>query len=77
MITVRFCLLRTSVLDIIVPELLMTGKAQVHLADNKENIELLDIELPFYFLTPDASAKNVFISYLQQEIQEIESQITV
>lgn len=32
-------------MDIVVPELLMTGKAQVHLADNKENIELLDIEL--------------------------------
>ena len=37
-------------MDIVVPELLMTGKAQVHLADNKENIELLDIELPFHFL---------------------------
>ena len=64
-------------MDIIVPELLMTGKAQVHLADNKENIELLDIELPFYFLTPDASAKNVFISYLQQEIQKLKAKYGV
>ena len=64
-------------MDIIVPELLMTGKAQVHLADNKENIELLDIELPFHFLTPDASAKNAFISYLQQEIQKLKAKYGV
>lgn len=64
-------------MDIVVPELLMTGKAQVHLADNKENIELLDIELPFHFLTPEASVKNTFISYLQQEIQKLKAKYGV
>lgn len=64
-------------MDIVVPELLMTGKAQVHLADNKENIELLDIELPFHFLTPEAAVKNTFISYLQQEIQKLKAKYGV
>jgi hypothetical protein len=64
-------------MDIVVPELLMTGKAQVHLADNKENIELLDIELPFHFLTPEASAKDKFITYLQQEIQKLKAKYGV
>lgn len=64
-------------MDIVVPGLLMTGKAQVHLADNKENIELLDIELPFHFLTPEAAVKDKFISYLQQEIQKLKAKYGV
>lgn len=60
-------------MDIVVGELLMTGKAQVHLADNKENIELLDIDLPFHVLTPESAVKNKFISYLQQEIQKLKA----
>lgn len=58
-------------MDIVVGELLMTGKAQVHLADNKEGIKLLDIELPFKYLIPEASVKNKFVTYLQQEIEKL------
>ena len=58
-------------MDIVVGELLMTGKSVVHLADNKENIELLDIELPFDFITPEKADKDKFISYLQSKIEEL------
>lgn len=58
-------------MDIVVGELLMTGKSVVHLADNKENIELLDIELPFDFITPGKADKDKFISYLQSKIEEL------
>ena len=58
-------------MDIVVPELLMTGKSKVYMADNKENIELLDIELPFKFITPGADVKAKFISYMQQTLQEL------
>ena len=64
-------------MDIVVPELMMTGKSVVYMADNKENIELLDIELPFHFLTPEAAVKNTFISYLQQEIQKLKAKYGV
>ena len=64
-------------MDIVVPELMMTGKSVVYMADNKENIELLDIELPFHFLTPEAAVKNMFISYLQQEIQKLKAKYGV
>lgn len=60
-------------MDIIVPELLMTGKTEVHLADNKEGITLLDIELPFHFITPEADVKAHFISYLRSQIQELKA----
>lgn len=58
-------------MDIVVGELLMTGKAKVHLADNKENIEVLDIDLPFHFITPEASEKDKFISYLKEQIEAL------
>ena len=58
-------------MDIVVPELLMTGKSTVYMADNKENIALMDIELPFKFIKPDAATKAKFISYMQQQIQEL------
>lgn len=58
-------------MDIVTGELLMTGKAKVHLADNKENIELLDIDLPFHFITPEAAVKDKFISYLKEQIEAL------
>lgn len=64
-------------MDIIVPGLVMTGKAQVHLADNKENIELLDISLPFKFITPDVAAKAKFISFMQQQLEQLKSKYGV
>lgn len=64
-------------MDIIVGELLMAGKATVNLADNKENIELLDIELPFNFIKPQNSEKDKFISYLQKKIEELKAKYGV
>lgn len=64
-------------MDIVVGELLMTGKAQVHLADNEEEIKLLDIELPFKYLIPEASVKNTFISYLKEQIETLKAKYGV
>lgn len=58
-------------MDIIVPELLMTGKAEVHNADNKEGITVLDIELPFHVIKPAATEKTKFISYLKHQIEAL------
>lgn len=61
-------------MDIVVPELLMTGTATVHMADNVDNIELLDITLPFNKITPATSDKTNFITYLQQKINSLKPQ---
>lgn len=61
-------------MDIVTGSLLMTGKAEVHLADNKEGITLLDIELPFKFITPGAADRNKFISYLQYQIEALKAE---
>ena len=62
-------------MDIIVPELLMTGKTEVHLADNKEGISLLDIELPFHFIKPDAAEKSQIHFLSEKSDSGTESQI--
>lgn len=64
-------------MDIVTGELLMTGKAKVHLADNKENIELLDIDLPFKFLKPEAAVRTTFISYLKEQIEALKAKYGV
>lgn len=64
-------------MDIVVGELLMTGKAAVHMADNKENLKVLDIELPFHYITPDAAEKDKFISYLQSMIEQLKARYGV
>lgn len=64
-------------MDIVTGELLMTGKAKVHLADNKENIELLDIDLPFKFLKPEAAVRATFISYLKEQIGALKAKYGV
>ncbi|MBS5979422.1 MAG: hypothetical protein KIB51_06750 [Dysgonomonas mossii] len=64
-------------MDIVVGELLMTGKAAVHMADNKENLKVLDIELPFHYITPDAAEKDKFISYLQSQIEQLKARYGV
>lgn len=58
-------------MDIVVGELLMTGKAKVHVADNKDGIELLDIELPFNFIKPGQEVKDKFISYLKEQVEAL------
>ena len=61
-------------MDIVVGSLLMTGKAQVkNKDDNAGGIDLLDIELPFKFITPEAGAKANFITYLQTTINELKA----
>lgn len=64
-------------MDIVVGELLMTGKTAVYMADNKENLKILDIELPFHIVTPDAAEKNKFISYLQSLIEQLKARYGV
>lgn len=61
-------------MDIVVGSLLMTGRAQVkNKDDNAGGIDLLDIELPFKFITPEAGAKTNFITYLQTTINELKA----
>lgn len=56
-------------MDLVMGDLLMTGKAEVFLDDNKENLSILDVELPFKYLTPATTDKDKFISYLQSNVQ--------
>lgn len=64
-------------MDIVVGELLMTGKTAVYMADNKENLKILDIELPFHIITPEATEKNKFVSYLQAQIEQLKARYGV
>lgn len=64
-------------MDIVVGEMMMTGKSKVYLADNKENIEVLDVELPYKFLTPEAAVKDKFISYLKEQIEALKAKYGV
>lgn len=66
-------------MDIVVGSLLMTGAATVKNKDNADGIELLDISLPFHFITPTAADAIVgshlkFILYLQSKIQSLKAQ---
>ncbi|MDR2968596.1 MAG: hypothetical protein LBV32_03205 [Tannerellaceae bacterium] len=59
-------------MDIVVGSLLMTGKANVKNRDNNpDGIDLLNIELPFKYITPEAAVKDTFISYLQTTMNEL------
>lgn len=60
-------------MDIVVPELLMTGQSTVYMADNKENISLLEIELPFHFIKPGAEDKANFVTYLLRQVEALKS----
>ncbi len=59
-------------MDIIVGSMIMTGKAEVHLADNPEGEKVLDVSLPFRFITPNADVKTTFITYLQKLMAELQ-----
>lgn len=66
-------------MDIIVGSLLMTGEASVKNKDNKDGVELLNISLPFKFITPESSEINVdgkkkAIMYLQSQIEKLRPQ---
>lgn len=61
-------------MDIVVGSLLMTGKAEVHLADNPDGEKMLDIELPFHTVTPEVSDKTNFITYMQRKVADLQPQ---
>ena len=60
-------------MDIVVGSLLMTGKAEVYNKDGAPDgaPKLLDIDLPFKFITPETGDKANFITYLQQQIHAL------
>lgn len=66
-------------MDLVFGSLLMTGTATVKNKDNRLDplaADLLDISLPFNFITPQKSdvivdSKNMFISYLMNELQNL------
>lgn len=62
-------------MDLVVGALRSTGKAEVKLADNPQGIELIDIELPFVFKTPQAGDKTNFITYLKKEIEALKATV--
>lgn len=66
-------------MDIVVGSLLMTGSATVKNKDNADGIELLDINLPFHFITPTdletkSDSKLYFITYLQRKLADLAPQ---
>lgn len=66
-------------MDLVVGSLLMTGKATVKNKDNAEGIDLLDISLPFHFITPTKAemtqdGKLYFITWLQRRLAALQSQ---
>ncbi|MFI3322061.1 MAG: hypothetical protein R3Y50_06000 [Rikenellaceae bacterium] len=60
-------------MDLVTGSLRSTGKAEVKMADNPEGIEMLDMELPFEFITTAASEKNTFISYLKAQLEQLKT----
>lgn len=67
-------------MDLVVGSLIMTGKATVKNKDNRQDpnaADLLNIDLPFKYITPDVTVANTFISYLQQSINELKPQFGV
>lgn len=62
-------------MDLVVGSLLMTGSANVKNKDNNAaGVDLLNIDLPFKFIKPEASDKSSFITYLQQTINELKAE---
>ena len=66
-------------MDIVVGSLLMTGSATVKNKDNADGVELLDISLPFHFITPTKAeviddSKMYFITWLQRKLADLQPQ---
>lgn len=67
-------------MDLVVGALIMTGKATVKNKDDRKDADaadLLNIELPFKFIKPEAAVKTKFISYLQENLNELKAQYGV
>lgn len=58
-------------MDLIVGSLRSDGKASVRNADNPNGIELIDMTLPVERITPAASDKDNFITYLKSRIEAL------
>ncbi|NDV81338.1 hypothetical protein [Bacteroides sp. 51] len=61
-------------MDLVVGSLIMTGKANVKNKDNRTDTnapDLLEIDLPFKFIAPEAAVADKFISYLQAQINDL------
>ncbi|MDD3238644.1 MAG: hypothetical protein PHW47_00875 [Lachnospira sp.] len=64
-------------MDLVVGSLLMTGSANVKNKDNRSDIntpDVLEIDLPFKFITPEAAVADKLISYLQAQINSLKPQ---
>lgn len=62
-------------MDLVMGSLLMTGSATVKNKDKREDPgspDVLEIELPFKFITPPATVATKFISYMQEQIASLE-----
>lgn len=67
-------------MDLVVGSLLMTGSANVKNKDNRTDAnspDVLEIDLPFKFITPEAAVADKFISYLQTQINSLKAQYGV
>lgn len=64
-------------MDIVLGDLRSTGKASVKLADNPQGITMLDMKLPVELITPQASDKAKFITFLRNKIAELKSKLGV
>lgn len=62
-------------MDMVVGDLVSTGKASVKLADNPRGIELIDIELPVKKITPGVADKANFLTYLKAELAKLKESI--
>lgn len=58
-------------MDVMVGALRSTGKASVKVADNPNGVELVDISLPFKFVTPAGGDQATFLSYVQTQIEAL------
>lgn len=65
-------------MDLVVGALRSKGVAQVKASDSPKNnpngISLIDIELPFHYVTPAASDKDHFVKYLMEKVVELRTQ---
>lgn len=67
-------------MDLIVGSLIMTGKATVKNKDKRADVnapDLLDIDLPFKFIAPEVAVKTKFISYLQDQLNQLKAEYGV
>lgn len=67
-------------MDLIVGSLIMTGKATVKNKDDRKDhdaADLLNIDLPFKFIVPEIAVKPKFISYLQDQLNQLKAQYGV